>query len=63
MENDCEASQMIFHEGACRKLDIDSYNGCHNFSFINSIECQLFVYKLFVYIAQRIAAEGRGGTL
>ena len=36
-------------------------NGCHNFSVINSIECQLFVYKLFVYNAQRTAVGGRGG--
>ena len=40
---------------------LDSYNGCHNFSVINSIECQLFVYKLFVYNVQRTAAGGRGG--
>ena len=62
-EPECEALNLIFHEEECISLDIDSSNGCHNFSVINSIECQLFVYKLFVYIAQRIAAEGRGGTL
>ena len=42
-------------------MDIDSYNGFHNFSVINSIECQLFVYKLIVYNVQRTATGGRGG--
>ena len=42
-------------------MQLDSYNVCHNFSVINSIECQLFVYKLFVYNAQCTATGGRGG--
>ena len=41
-EHECEALNLIFHEEECVSLDIDFSDGCHNFSVINSIECQQF---------------------